>query len=154
MLSKLETKVPPLVVLLGCMAIAWMLGYGLPGRPIEPPFQGAIIVLLIAAGLYLNLAPKRAFNRAETTVNPLYPENASTLVTDGLYRWTRNPMYLGQAVLLTAWVVFVDRPGAWIAVPLFVAYITRLQIMPEEIMLHRRFPGVYVSFCERTRRWI
>jgi protein-S-isoprenylcysteine O-methyltransferase Ste14 len=154
MLTKLETKVPPLVVLLACMGLAWLLGHALPGRPVEPPFQGAIIVLLIAAGLYLNLAPKREFDRANTTVNPLTPEDASTLVTTGLYRWTRNPMYLGQAVLLTAWVVFVDRPGAWLAVPAFVLYITRMQILPEEYILHRRFPGVYLSFCERTRRWI
>jgi protein-S-isoprenylcysteine O-methyltransferase Ste14 len=154
MLSRLETKIPPPIVMLLCAALAWALADVLPGRPLEWPFQGALAGLLVVAGLFLNLAPKRAFQRAGTTVNPMTPASATTLVTTGLYRWSRNPMYLGQAVLLTAWALFIDRPAAFGAVPLFVAYITRLQIVPEEDILHRRFPGIYVAFRERTRRWL
>lgn len=152
MLAKLETKIPPPVVLLACGALAWGLAHF--GRPLDWPFQGALVAMLALAGLALNLVPKLAFDRAATTVNPLQPERASTLVTTGLYRWTRNPMYLGQTLLLAAWALFLDRGAAFLAVPVFVAYITRFQIQPEEAMLSRRFPGLYSSFCEQTRRWI
>ena len=153
-LSRLETRVPPPVVLALCMALAWMLARALPGRTLDWPFQGALVLLRVAIGIGLSLASKIAFGRAATTVNPMRPENVTALVTTGLYRWTRNPMYLGQAVLLVAWAVFVDRPVAFLAVPVFIAYITRFQILPEEFVLSRRFPGMYAAFCERTRRWI
>ena len=153
-LSRLETRIPPPVVLVLCMALAWVFARLLPGRPLDWPLQGVLALLLAATGVALSLASKVAFGRAGTTVNPMRPENVTTLVTTGLYRWTRNPMYLGQALLLVAWALFVDRPIAFLAVPLFVAWITRFQILPEELVLSRRFPGMYAAFCERTRRWI
>ena len=153
-LSRLETRIPPLVVLALCMALAWLLARVVPGQPLDWPFRGAIVLLLAAVGVGLSLASKLAFGRAATTVNPMRPESASALVTTGLYRRTRNPMYLGQAVLLVAWAVYVDRLVAFLAVPVFVAYITRFQILPEELVLSRRFPGMYAAFRERTRRWI
>lgn len=152
--SELETRIPPLVVLAACAALARASAAALPGRPLEWPLQGALASLLLACGIGLSLASKISFQRADTTLNPMRPENVSALVTTGLYRWTRNPMYLGQAVILLAWAVIVDRPVAFLAVPLFVAYITRFQIQPEEVVLSRRFPGMYAAFCERTRRWI
>ena len=74
-------------------------------------------------------------------------------------RWseleTRVPPLIVLAVCAAlAWAVFVDRPWGFLVVPLFVAYITRFQIQPEEVALSRRFPGMYAAFCERTRRWI
>ena len=152
--SELETRVPPLIVLAVCAALAWALAAALPGRPLDWPLQGLLALLLLVFGIGLSLASKLAFQRADTTVNPMRPENVSALVTTGLYRWTRNPMYLGQATILLAWAVFVDRPWGFLVVPLFVAYITRFQIQPEEVALSRRFPGMYAAFCERTRRWI
>lgn len=152
--ARLETRIPPMVVLAGCAALAWLLGLALPGRPLEWPLQWLLALVLLVGGVGLSLASKFAFLRADTTLNPMRPEHVSTLVTTGLYRWTRNPMYLGQAVILLAWAVFVDRPVAFLVVPLFVAYITRFQIHPEEMVLSRRFPGMYAAFCERTRRWI
>ena len=153
-LSQLETRIPPPIVLLVCVALAWVLTAVLPGRPLDWALRAPLVWLLLAIGVGFSIAAKVAFRRADTTLNPMAPENVSALVTTGLYRWTRNPMYLGQAAILLAWAVFVDRPVGFLVVPLFVAYITRFQIQPEEVALSRRFPGMYAAFCERTRRWI
>ncbi len=105
-------------------------------------------------GVALNLLPKLAFQRARTTVNPLRPSASSALVTRGVYRYTRNPMYLGQATVLAGAMLYLQSAIALLAVPLFVLYITWLQIMPEERALQARFPEVYPLFRQRVRRWL
>lgn len=117
-------------------------------------FQVLVPAAVAATGVALNLLPKLAFRRAGTTVNPLRPQAASALVTHGVYRHTRNPMYLGQALVLLGAMLYLQDLRALLAVPLFVVYITRLQILPEERMLSARFPDAYAAFCRRVRRWL
>ncbi|WP_329851101.1 isoprenylcysteine carboxylmethyltransferase family protein [Stenotrophomonas pavanii] len=150
----LETRIPPPLVMLACAmaglaASAW-------GSPWTWPMAFPVLVpaAVAATGLALNLLPKLAFRRAGTTVNPLRPQAASALVTHGVYRHTRNPMYLGQALVLLGAMLYLQDLRALLAVPLFVVYITRLQILPEERMLSARFPDAYAAFCRRVRRWL
>lgn len=104
-------------------------------------------------GLALNLWPKLAFKRAGTTVNPLRPATSTQLVTGGVYRYTRNPMYLGHALMLCGWTVYLGHGLAYVLVPLFVAYVTRFQIQPEERALAQRFVD-YAAYCRQVRRWL
>ena len=95
-----------------------------------------------------------AFRRAGTTVNPLHPENASALVVRGIYRLTRNPMYLGMLILLVGWAVLLANFIPWIFLPGFVLYMNRFQIGPEERMLASMFGNDFTLYRSRVRRWL
>jgi len=94
------------------------------------------------------------FRRARTTINPMDPGAASQLVTGGIFRISRNPMYLGLALLLAGWGITLGSLTVWLIPPLFVAYITRAQIIPEERALKARFTGEYREYCRHVARWI
>lgn len=110
--------------------------------------------MLALCGLGCDLAGLWAFRRHRTTVNPLRPGKASAVVQDGIYRFTRNPMYVGMALLLTAWVTGLGAPLGLLALALFVAFITRFQIQPEERALQAKFGADYAAYCARVRRWL
>jgi protein-S-isoprenylcysteine O-methyltransferase Ste14 len=150
----LETRVPPPLVMLLCGAIGYLASRLAAGAVVPLPMPALLAGGLVAIGVTLNLLPKLAFRRARTTVNPLCPAVASALVTQGVYRYTRNPMYLGQATVLAGVMLYLRSPVALLAVPLFVLYITRLQIVPEERALSARFPETYTAFRQRVRRWL
>lgn len=150
----LEHKVPPPVV-------ALLLGGAMAGvanwPPILPwpqPWARLLVGALALTGLACDLSGLLRFRRAHTTVNPLTPQKTSALVTGGIYRLTRNPMYLGLALWLTAWAVHLGSLWPLAGPVLFVAYITRFQILPEERHLHARFGAEYLAYTERVRRWL
>jgi len=148
----LETRIPPPLVMLLCGAV----GYALAGACPWPalPVPGWVAALVALTGLVLNLLPKLAFRRARTTVNPLRPAAATSLVTGGIYRHTRNPMYLGQALVLLGGMLWLGSAGALLVVPLFVGWITRFQILPEERVLADLFGAEYAAFRRGVRRWL
>jgi protein-S-isoprenylcysteine O-methyltransferase Ste14 len=104
--------------------------------------------------LVVRLAGMVAFRRAKTTVNPIKASAASSLVTRGVYEFTRNPMYLGLFLTLVAWAVFLASPLAVLWVAVYVAYINRFQITPEERVLSALFGGAYEAYKARVRRWV
>jgi len=150
----LETRVPPPLVMLLCGAIGYLASRLAAGPVVPLPMPALLAGGLVAIGVTLNLLPKLAFRRARTTVNPLRPAVASALVTQGVYRYTRNPMYLGQATVLAGAMLYLQNLAALLAVPLFVLYINRWQIVPEERALSARFPEAYAAFRQRVRRWL
>lgn len=124
-----------------------------------PPVVGDMVrhgvtAVLVATGLGFDVLGLLAFRAAHTTVNPLHPEKASALVSTGVYRITRNPMYVGMLCLLLAWAAFLAHPAALLGPLLFVLYITRFQIIPEERILQARFGEPYVEYMKQVRRWI
>jgi protein-S-isoprenylcysteine O-methyltransferase Ste14 len=124
--------------------------------PLEVPFRWRVGAALAPAlvGLGFSVAGVAAFRRARTTINPTKPATASALVSGGVYRLTRNPMYLGLLLLLLALAVFLSNPVALLLVPVFVLYINRFQITPEERALASLFGGEYAAYKERVRRWL
>jgi protein-S-isoprenylcysteine O-methyltransferase Ste14 len=153
-LKWLEHKVPPPVV--GAVVGLLMWGLSKLGAPLslgDVPRYAATAVLG-AIGLGFDVLGLLAFRAKRTTVNPLRPEKASALVDGGVYRITRNPMYVGMLCLLLAWAVFLASPLALIGPVLFVLYITRFQILPEERILRERFGTPYEDYLQRVRRWI
>ena len=87
-------------------------------------------------------------------MNPIKASAASSLVTGGVYRFTRNPMYLGLSITLMGWAVFLSNPLALLAVPLFVLYMEKFQINPEERVLSSLFGAEYAAYEEKVRRWL
>ncbi|WP_339071705.1 isoprenylcysteine carboxylmethyltransferase family protein [Pseudomonas idahonensis] len=150
----LENKVPPPLVALvfgGLMGGALL---GLPGLDLAWGTRLLLALPLIGAGLLFVLAGGISFRRARTTVNPLKPEAASALVTSGIYRYTRNPMYVGFALWLLAWGLYLASPLVLLGVLGFVLYMNRLQIAPEERALGRLFGADFAAYRQRVRRWL
>ena len=95
-----------------------------------------------------------SFRRARTTVNPLKPETSAALVSTGVYSFTRNPMYLGMALALFAWAVYLSSVWSLLGPVLFALYITRFQIVPEERVLDGLFGASFAAYKKRVRRWL
>ena len=149
----LDTRVPPPVVALLALLLMWKLAAWLPGPP-APGWRVPLALALVAVGATFDLAGLWAFRRARTTINPMKPQATAALVTTGVYRFTRNPMYLGMLLFLLAAVVYLWSPVALLGPLVFVAYINRFQIGPEERVMHERFGPDFAAFCARVRRWI
>ena len=154
MAFRLEHRVPPPIV--GAITAALMLGAAwlVPALTFAVPWRMPIVAALFSIGVALDVIALGHFLRARTTINPLNPGRASALVASGLYRFTRNPMYLGMATLLLAWAVYLSNMAALAGLALFVAYINRFQIEPEERALRARFGEEFDAYCRRARRWI
>jgi len=95
-----------------------------------------------------------AMRRARTTISPIKPEAATSLVTSGVYRFTRNPMYLGLCFVLLAWAVFLSSAWAFLGPGAFVLYINRFQIAPEENALSKLFGTAFANYQSKVRRWL
>jgi protein-S-isoprenylcysteine O-methyltransferase Ste14 len=132
----------------------WLAGEFAPALAFEMPGRMAAIFIFAAAGLVLGVAALVQFRRRGTTPNPMRPEEASALVTAGLYRYSRNPMYVADALILLAWALLVANAAAFVFVPLFVLYLNRYQIRPEESALRARFGAEFERYCAAVRRWL
>lgn len=112
----------------------------------------AAFVALLGAGV--DLWALAAFRSARTTVNPLAPGRSTAVVRSGPFRFSRNPMYVGMALLLLAWCVFLGNPLTVVVVVAFIGYITRFQIVPEERALLAKFGETYAAYLADVRRWL
>ena len=148
----LERRVPPPIVALCAGALMYALAWALPMLTFRISWIFAAIVA--GAGLVIDLIGVVQFVRAKTTVNPLKPDAASALVTGGLYRWTRNPMYVGMLLVLLGWAIYLSNIAALAGLPLFILYISRFQIAPEERALQARFGSEFERYKGRVRRWL
>lgn len=150
----LELKIPPLVV--GLVFAGAMLGVaGLaPGLAFALPARVTLALALVALGLVVAAAGVVAFRGRRTTVNPLTPGAASTIVCGGVYRASRNPMYLGFLLALLGWALYLANAAAFPLVPAFIAYMTRFQIKPEEQALLAKFGPEFAQYMARVRRWV
>jgi len=118
------------------------------------PFAVVIALLLAVAGVAVAALAIRQFGRVATTVNPLQPDPATTLVDSGIFAITRNPMYLGLLLVLSGWAVWLQSVTAVVVLAGFVLCINTLQIKPEEQALQKIFGAAYAEYCSRVRRWI
>jgi protein-S-isoprenylcysteine O-methyltransferase Ste14 len=150
----MDRRIPPPVLAVLFIAIAWGADRLLPGLRIGFAGQAVLAATLAGLGVGCVLAGVLALRSARTTLNPLHPELASRLVVAGIYRRTRNPMYLGLLLVLAAWVVHLGQPAALLLLPAWVGWITRFQIGPEEAALRRLFGATFAAYCLKVRRWI
>ena len=132
----------------------WGLTKAFAGLAIDASLLRWSAIVVMGVGVLIEAVSVLAFLRARTTVTPLKPEKASTLVVGGLYRASRNPMYLGMLILLIGWALWLGNPASLLLLPMFVIYLTVFQIKPEEAALAEKFGADYDAYCRRVRRWI
>jgi protein-S-isoprenylcysteine O-methyltransferase Ste14 len=150
----LELKIPPPVVALLMAAAMWGIRQTTPPVDIPMVVRAGIASAFAVAGIGIALWGVIAFRRARTTVNPLKPESASSLVTSGVYRFTRNPMYVGMGLVLIAWAFLLSSAMALLGPVVFVLYMNRFQIEPEERALAIRFGDAFLNYRATVRRWL
>ncbi|MCQ4348859.1 isoprenylcysteine carboxylmethyltransferase family protein [Pseudomonas stutzeri] len=146
--------IPPPVVVALFAAAMWQLAERLPLGGFAFAGQRPLAGLLLFGGLALMAAAAWALFRAHTTVNPLRPERTTRLVTSGVFALSRNPIYLGDALILAALALGLGNWLNFLLLPAFVGLIGRFQIAPEERALQRLFGDEYRAYCARVRRWL
>jgi protein-S-isoprenylcysteine O-methyltransferase Ste14 len=150
----LELKIPPVAIVIIFGLAMWLsadysLSFALPA-----PWRSAICSALFVASGFFGISGVIAFRKARTTVNPTRPETASAMVVSGIYRHTRNPMYLALLLMLIGWATYLSQVLAFLFLPMFVAYMNRFQILPEERALSAKFGQEYSDYLRSVRRWL
>lgn len=153
-MNTLELKIPPPVLGLGLALLMWLTSLFFAPLPMPFGFRLGAALALVAVGQGISISGILLFRRAGTTVNPLKPDATSSLVTNGVYRFTRNPMYIGLLLTLSGWAAFLSSPLALLYLAAFVLYMNRFQIKPEERVLLSLFGADYATYQTRVRRWI
>ena len=150
----LELKVPPPILVLVTAALMWLASSLVSPAQVPLGARVSVAVILACVGMAFDVTAMVTFRRASTTVNPMKPSTASTLVTSGVFGITRNPMYVGLVLYLLAWAVYLSSWLALVIVALFALYMNRFQIEPEERALQSLFGERYATYKEKVRRWL
>ncbi len=153
-MSFLEHRIPPPVVGAIVALAMWGVSDFGPALAFAAAPKQATVAFLVIAGLAFDLLGLLAFRASRTTINPLKPERTTALVTGGVYKITRNPMYVGMSLFLLAWAVWLSALVPFAGPVAFVLYITRFQIQPEERVLLELFGEDYAAYAARVRRWL
>ena len=150
----LENRIPPpLVGLLIGLGI-WGLSTVTPVILLTNTIKSVLVIGFVSLGIFFDLAGIISFRRAKTTVNPLKPNTASSLVTSGIYQVTRNPMYVGFVAFLLALASFLGSAWGLILIPVYILYIQHFQISPEERALTALFKEEFIQYKAKVRPWL
>lgn len=152
-MNMLENRIPPPLVFLLVAGAMWLTTLRFDPLDVLAGWRWPLVAVFLMLGL-AGLLGIREFARHKTTIDPVNITNASTLVTSGVFAWTRNPMYLGMACLLVAWALYLSVPWTLLGPLAFVLLITRFQIVPEERAMAAKFGADYAAYRARVRRWI
>ena len=147
----LNTKIPPPIVTLLCIGIIYLFGNQIEYS--EPDLKVVGIIFLIL-GLIIIFSAVLKFIKTKTTVDPTRPYKTSNLVINGIYKITRNPMYLGMLFLIMAYAIYNNNVMGCIIIPIFIFYINKFQIEPEEIEMRKKFGESFENYCKKVNRWL
>lgn len=150
----LELKIPPVLLVIIFALLMQSLSSVLPHLGLTYFLRFSLFLLLSASAILIALSGVWHFKKAKTTVNPTKPESSSSLVQDGIYQYTRNPMYLGMAIFLLGFGIFLNSIYAISLVLGFISYMTLFQIKPEEVALKKVFGKDFQKYQNQTRRWL
>lgn len=153
-MDRLELKIPPVIVFGLSVAGMGLIASVTDKMGLNNTVRIGISLGLFLSGLGMGLSGIAAFIRAGTSFSPTKPSKASHLVQTGIYRFTRNPMYLGLSFALLAWACYLDNLVSIIILPCFVLYMARFQIKPEERRLKALFDSDYEIYKQSVRRWL
>lgn len=153
-MESLALRIPPAlqVVILGMAML--LLSRGFPHFQIFIPGSILLAASLVVIGVGAIFLGVVEFRKAQTTIDPRKPECSVRLVISGIYQYSRNPMYVGFALLLLAVAFYLSHVFAFCLVPLYIAYMNRFQIQPEEKFMRQKFTSDYQIYLEQVRRWI
>ena len=153
-MSRLELRIPPDIVWLVVAGLMWLIATWTPRLPFPPWLGIGAALTLAAAGVALIASARASLAKASTTWRPTTPDKTTSLVVSGVYRYTRNPMYLVMLLMLLGLAVALESTAAWLASGIFVLYINRFQIEPEERALTLTLGQDYLDYTLRVHRWI
>jgi protein-S-isoprenylcysteine O-methyltransferase Ste14 len=153
-MQSLELKIPPPIAMTVFAAAMWMIKSLPPMLPLPALVRMSLALVVLSIGLAFSVAGVAAFRRANTTVNPLKPETTSSLVSTGIYRITRNPMYVGMVIVLVAWAVYLSSVWTWFGPLGLCTYLTQFQIKPEERAMAKLFGAEFATYKAKIRRWL
>ena len=148
----MKTKIPPPILALVMIVLIYLSSFFIESTTFN--YQGSLSLLVLILGLACAIPSFKLFARYKTTISPLKPSDATALVTEGMYRYSRNPMYLGLLLLTIASTIWF---GTWFGIIiniLFIFLINFLQIIPEEEALLEIFNEEYEEYKKNVRRWI
>lgn len=150
----LELKIiPPVQLIISAVLMVSLASY-LPQYQFELAIRLPLVMLIILAASVIGILALYDFHKHQTTFHPHTPEKTSKVVNTGVFAYSRNPMYLSLALILTALAVYLQNYPSFTIILLFIWYITRFQIIPEERMLNKLFPSNYQAYCQKVRRWL
>ena len=150
----MNLRIPPVLMLVICIPLSWGLAFLLPVMSFGGAWRYAVAVAFLLIAFVILFVAVRSFHVAQTTVNPFTPDDTEQLVTTGLYRFSRNPMYVAMASILVGIAFFFGNIASFLSVVLFCCVITQLQIKPEEKVLAEMFGQSFLDYSHRTRRWM
>ena len=153
-MNALELKIPPPLIALFLAILMWFTPALTGTVAIRSSLRIGLALALFGLGMGIAVSGVVAFRRARTTLNPIKASSASALVRSGGFRFTRNPMYLGLLLELFAWTVFLSNPMTLLFLPVYVLYINRFQIIPEERVLTSLFGTEYSAYKKSVGRWL
>ena len=153
-MKQLGLLIPPPVIVLLSGLLMWLLAQFFPVLNGSWPANILISSLFVVIGLAIALNGIMTFKRGKTTVNPKRPIDTARLINTGIYRYSRNPMYLGMLFLLMAWAVQLGNIISIVGIIVYIAYMTRFQIMPEERALQAKFSDDFLEYKKQVRRWL
>ena len=153
-MQSLELKIPPPVA-----GVFTGLGMWWTAHLLSPAHSAGLVRTIVACavamlGLSLGISGVWTLRRSKTSVSPVHPEAASSVVTSGIFGYTRNPMYVGLIFVLTGWAVWISVPWAFPGPVALMIFLLRFQIIPEERVMSSKFGRDYNDYCKRVRRWI
>ena len=147
----LNTKIPPPLVTMLCIGIIYL--FEIQIEYSHPNLKTVGIIFLILGLIIIFLAVLK-FIKTKTTVDPTRPYKTSNLVISGIYKITRNPMYLGMLFLIIAYAIYNNNVIGCIIIPIFIFYINKFQIEPEEIEMRKKFGESFENYCKKVNRWL
>ena len=153
-MNALALKVPPVAQVIITAAAMYGVSKMVPALTFSLNGSTALAVALGVMGLSLGIMGVTQFRIAQTTPNPQALEKVSSLVTSGVYQYSRNPMYVGLVLILLGWAFYLSHLLAFVLLPIFILYMTRFQIQPEERMMAQKFGKTYQDYLNKVRRWI
>lgn len=153
-MKSLSLKIPPPIIALISALLIWFLSLYLPNcREVEIA-RHFTAWLMVGIAAILDMWALLSFKCAKTTIDPRYPHRTSSMVTLGVYHYTRNPMYVGLIIILSAWSVYLGSLAGFGVVIACVLYLNTFQIAGEESALEKLFGDAYLDYKRRVRRWL
>jgi len=150
----MELKVIPIVQVIIAMALMAAIQSTIPTFAYTLQLSNYISGSLVFIGIIIGFSAIYSFRKHQTTVNPSKPESSSTVVNSGIYHYSRNPMYVAMLLALLAYAFYLENLLAFVICGVFIWYISKYQIIPEERMLEKLFGQEYQHYCQQVRRWI
>jgi len=145
-------KIPPPILVIILTSLVYFSSTKL--ELIHLPYRQSVSVIILIIGLIVIISPVINFIKSKTTVNPVKFKNVNTLVTTGIYRYSRNPMYLGMILIIISTTVYYLNFMSVFSPLIFYIWINKFQISREEIFLEDKFGNEYLKYKSETRRWI